>query len=342
MPSYQLFRNDNDEFLFLKMCLQSAIALQEPVVNDLAMTLCDKQAFSADDISFMQALTLENMTFGLADGAKFSIQNSTNNTSMLFSDRDSDHGEIRGAVVLKQKLLELKKVHPEMTLYDGLQYITSGKDSDFYIKFRAGVAHFAIDATTDDKFEVNANNAEQFLDTLIGLIKNKELSFTDFEPSSEEETALHDIFTKVFLRFKQFERNFGNKLELLETKIADLQKRGETVALGVATTLKDALVKSAVKFFNSADNSLSFEQKLSTFKTECSTAIDSAKPVLETHRGWKQYFADFSFLLVSALTLGIANLVSKKVNGTYGFFNTKTESTKIVNDIELVIGPVSK
>lgn len=63
------------------------------------------------------------------------------------------------------------------------------------------------------------------------------------------------------------------------------------------------------------------------FKDGCNKAIEAARPVLKNHRGWAEVFTDISFVIVSIVSCGIANIVSKMVNNSFRFFDIpKTDS----------------
>lgn len=335
MPYFK--KHETPDFFFLLTCFQTAKAMQSAQFKDLAKGLCDHRLnpFSPDEIELMTDLKLEDLAFDETSGQlELYKRNKTSSlishpTGILFSNRPSEQGEMRGEL-LKNRLTALKTTNPEMSLHDAILDLTYGKNSDLFIKFRAGVEDMGFDAHT----------AEQFVESLIELMPNDPCltcSEDDLYRDSDIHKTLEALY-EIFIFKKDFKNDFDSKLALLDTKIIDLASREETTAEASASILR-LLLKNAedrlfIKPYGAAETKSEFEEKLMEFKSECEDVIKLAKPMLESHRGWKQFFADLAFLLVSVLTFGTANLVSKKVNGSYGFFNTKTDSIQIVENIE--------
>jgi hypothetical protein len=68
------------------------------------------------------------------------------------------------------------------------------------------------------------------------------------------------------------------------------------------------------------------------FTELCLNGIKEARKVLDHHRGWKQFLANFASALASFCSLGIANLVTGR--SIFGLFPTKTDSAQKIDEFE--------
>lgn len=108
------------------------------------------------------------------------------------------------------------------------------------------------------------------------------------------------------------------QLDDLLHKVDDLAYRG----FYSASTLTQEVVSDLKKL-----NLFYFEEKKMScrdYKSEALTVIDSARPTLEQHRGYKELLGNLILLI---LTLGTAFIANKVVNGHFLFFR-ETETSK--------------
>lgn len=121
--------------------------------------------------------------------------------------------------------------------------------------------------------------------------------------------------------------NFEEQLIKIGSMMERLQKNALTdssysLAAEKAKDFYDGLHDAKIKFLASDKNKT---QNMSEFKQDCLDAITTALPVLETHRGWTQVFADLANALIAVCTVGIANLIA----GRFRLFDPQTESAKV-------------
>lgn len=129
---------------------------------------------------------------------------------------------------------------------------------------------------------------------------------------------------------------------MLKEKINDLEARGEIEASQCATSLLTQLERATSNLLcDVIEYNHSIEHALMVYKTQCAEHLNHARPILEQHRGWKQFFADLACALVSIVTLGTANLVSFASTGSFTFFKTETASAKIANRLEHEVNAVN-
>ncbi|AMP88294.1 hypothetical protein [Legionella pneumophila] len=132
---------------------------------------------------------------------------------------------------------------------------------------------------------------------------------------------------------------FSDHLKIIEKMVKTLEaKAGEDKnyqrAAPIARTFYDNLLIAEEHFKNSQ---LPKNDKCRNFHQACVRAINSALPVLEVHRGWKQVLADLASALVTLCTLGGANLYA----GRWRLFPVPTDSEKIVKDFSEAIQPLT-
>ncbi|BBB15772.1 uncharacterized protein RVIR1_13250 [Candidatus Rickettsiella viridis] len=113
------------------------------------------------------------------------------------------------------------------------------------------------------------------------------------------------------------------QLKVIKKKADELEKRGYHQAAVCAETLYTKIKNSAEDFD---------KKKISTqtFREQCFQAIQTAKPELEKHRGWKQVLGN---LALAILGLGIfyvaAGLIHKGISGKFLFFNNTNSAKKL-------------
>ena len=321
--SYKMKRANTVDDWFFMVAINTALSIHNATPEQQAGTLCDKAEFTASDITFLKELKLKDLTFeGVEQTAIFNIKNTSTNEKMQFSNRASTQNEMRGEN-FRSRLLKLQQTDPEKSLYDCISEIMNSKDYDTYIKYKNDIGTLIGN---------DVEMAESYLQEILNLLKQgstiKEIESGDFN------TPKFDEYKQIFnqLALNKFKEEFYNKIELLPAEISDLKKRN-TEACVAAGLLDASLRKAAAKFFDTPDSTTPFGTRLSAFELDCTDAITMAKSALATDRRMMKFLADLTFLLISTLTLGVANYVSSKMTGSYRFFDVKNSSEKVVAKI---------
>lgn len=126
---------------------------------------------------------------------------------------------------------------------------------------------------------------------------------------------------------------FYAQLAIIHTKALELRQNGHIKAANEADQLYLTLDKNAELYF---DNRLTKAE----FRDICTDAINTARPELETHRGWKQIIGNLC-LAIAGLGIGyvVASLINKAVTGNFLFFRTDSayKLDKMETTISLVV-----
>lgn len=149
---------------------------------------------------------------------------------------------------------------------------------------------------------------------------------TDAQAEKIKAIRSHALLAKEKISLLQ-KINFEEQLIKIGSMMERLQKNALTdssysLAAEKAKDFYDGLHDAKIKFLASDKNKT---QNMSEFKQGCLDAIAAALPVLETHRGWTQVFADLANALIAVCTVGIANLIA----GRFRLFDPQTESAKV-------------
>ena len=128
----------------------------------------------------------------------------------------------------------------------------------------------------------------------------------------------------------QLQRNkFDENIKKILSKADDLMRRGYEQQAGYAQTLARLLTSKADLFFDTPYQ----QQKtgFQSFKCECTQEILKAEHWASVHRGYKQIF----FNILQSLTIvgAIIGAVQWGVTGRYSLFPTKTNTSKMLNEI---------
>ena len=118
-------------------------------------------------------------------------------------------------------------------------------------------------------------------------------------------------------------KNILNQLDIIKIKAGELNDRGFKEAASEALKLY-SIIYDAVKGYESQ------QKTKKEFEAICNDAIAKARPALEKHRGWTELLNTLSSIIVSALTLGITNLIT----GKHWLFTDKTDSAKKLHKLE--------
>lgn len=122
------------------------------------------------------------------------------------------------------------------------------------------------------------------------------------------------------------------QLSILKDKKKELKKNAKTdsnysEAAVTGVELYKQLVNAKDTFLDSLEP---MDRRCNQLKDTCLKAIEKAQPVLEKHRGWKEFFANMANVFVSLGTLGIANLCA----GRFRLFRPQTDSALKLKELE--------
>ena len=130
------------------------------------------------------------------------------------------------------------------------------------------------------------------------------------------------------------DQEFIQLINSISQKEKEFLEHGHTKAAAAAATLNQTLSVNLLKYYSLESNQKSY----SDFKKSCTTALNIARPTLEKHRGWKDFFAQLALALVS---LGLANctlaMISKYKTGQYSFRLFNTDSVQHMIKIETIV-----
>ena len=128
---------------------------------------------------------------------------------------------------------------------------------------------------------------------------------------------------------------FLSQLDEIKTKEQDLRSRGHITAADFALNLYTTLKSKHSEFI---------EEKIDiqSFKNSCTDAINTARPELENHRGWKQVLGNLALAVVGLGVLYVvAGLIHKAATGNFLFFKTDSANKldKLDQTIESIASP---
>ena len=128
----------------------------------------------------------------------------------------------------------------------------------------------------------------------------------------------------------ELQKYFLPQLKEIETKEQDLRSRGHITAADCALNLHNTLKEKHNEFVEGKIDT-------QTFKNSCTDAINTARPELEKHRGWKQVLGNLALAVVGLGVLYVvAGLINKVATGSFLFF--KTDSANKLDKLDQAIG----
>ena len=180
-------------------------------------------------------------------------------------------------------------------------------------------------------------NAKAFFESIDDLNSIKRLR--EVELVFSKNTVLRDFsFPKyrfyidpVFLVYADIEI----QLDTLFNKADDLTNRGFNDAGNVVHELIFNLKKLNRTYFQ--EKKIEKAEEYKKYKFAAINIIDGARPLLEQHRGYKEILTNLAALI---LTLGIAFIVNKTVNGHFLFFQ-KTNSSEHLDKLDQCLSQLS-
>lgn len=180
-------------------------------------------------------------------------------------------------------------------------------------------------------------NTKAFFESIDDLNSIKRLR--EVESFFSKNTVLGDFafpeyqsyIDPVFLIYADIEI----QLDTLFIKADDLTNRGFNDAGDVVHKLIFNLKKLNRTYFQ--EKKIEKEEEYKEYKFIAINIIDGARPILEQHRGYKKILTNLVALI---LTLGIAFIVNKAVNGHFLFFQ-KTNSSEQLDKLDQSIFQLS-
>lgn len=139
----------------------------------------------------------------------------------------------------------------------------------------------------------------------------------------------------------QAEYLLDSELKKLEDKIKNFGIRGEKKAGKEASALLNELKTLKQQFFSPDPQKKTLWPF--DYAKQSRKAIDNARKTLNSHRGGLmavQGFANFFGVLGSVLSLGTANIYSKKKSGSACFFKIPTDTNRILDGITNVVNKI--
>lgn len=130
--------------------------------------------------------------------------------------------------------------------------------------------------------------------------------------------------------------HFDEYLEIFNHKAAHYGESNTDayqLALNATNTLISDLIMAKNAFLSTKD--ISPVKLEASFKNKCLLAIETAKEVLQEHRGWKEILANFASAIVSVASLGIANYLTSR--GFFNLFPTKTDGAEKLDGFLLML-----
>lgn len=158
------------------------------------------------------------------------------------------------------------------------------------------------------------------------------------KPIEKEEVIVKQLDHKkevkpTVIALPDIQRYFLSQLNEIKTKEQDLRNRGHITAANIALNLHEKLEDKHNKFI---------EGKIDpqTFKNSCTDAVNTARPELEKHRGWKQVLGNLALAVVGLGVLYVvAGLINKAATGNFLFF--KTDSANKLDKLDQTIESIA-
>lgn len=159
----------------------------------------------------------------------------------------------------------------------------------------------------------------------LGVVKSCSEDLNSISSSStSEDKDMFFVYSKLHLTRAQI--NFFAQMRLIKIKMQELKLRGYLIAGQYAERLHYEIKINFERFFAKKLDS-------TQFKENCYHAIQTARPELEQHRGWKQILGN---LALAILGLGIfyviAGCINKAITGNFLFF--KSDSMNKIDQLE--------
>jgi len=146
---------------------------------------------------------------------------------------------------------------------------------------------------------------------------------------SREDDAAEELSLVIAERVKD---EFLTRLNAIKIKERSLRRNGHVSAADKALALHTKIFEAYSKLEHG-------EIDLERFKDKCTRAIDSARPELEQHRGWKQVLGNLALAVIGLGVFYVAALImNKATTGRYLFF--KTDSAQKVDQLEESLQPI--
>jgi hypothetical protein len=347
------FSLDSDEMKYIVGAIRD---VDSTSVEQMAETLTDRPkpaTFTDEEIQWMKTTPVSKITIGdnYQKGELTFFDLKTENVSKLqLSARPPTNGELRGDIV--RKIIEDVPSGSQQTVYDALQsHLRNVCKNTMFIYATNGTITKHLSLCGFDPKSSVFKNIQDALRTRINIfgqsvyksLKNLDLPEENYDSLTEKTLEqLNSQFNKTFkahpipqelISFMDTFRNFENQLITIDKKAKTFdQKSGFGIA---ASELYDSLSEAR-------DKLLVGEFSIDEFKSSCQTACKKAVASgLKDHRDWGQVFYQVLAAVTSIATLGVANIISKMITGSFDFSKKDNNTIQQVKEINATLGNLS-
>lgn len=234
--------------------------------------------------------------------------------------------------------------HPEdykalaLLAVQNLEYIISGVNGSYILAHPQDYKDIALAAVIKhpqallhiDKDYKKAYPAF-YKEIVLAAIQQSENRYLPTEMLELEADAFFKAHPRLFkevliangIKNHPVKQHFWAVVQRVDRKCENLKSRGYFKEAAKAEEVFDAIAEvflALIKKQLTADK----------FQSSCHLAISRARPFLEEHRGWKEFFADFATAIVSLVTLGIVNLAYHRLR----LFTCKTDSAMALDNVQ--------
>lgn len=220
----------------------------------------------------------------------------------------------------------------EFILWNRFYHTLSRPTVHFGYRINFAHGHDSRDQTKDNIYNLDNNLGKFWMDHNNQGEYTVLYSQNQIAPAYQPATVVESVDTKVdsqndLIRTPPaLKEQFLIQLKSISRKADFLEQDGHKQAANCAHRLYETIHAHYDHWINK-------EITNQTFQTQCSQAIDTARPELEKHRGWKQLLGN---LMLAIVGLGVfyvaAGLINKAVTGHFLFF--KTDSQQKIDQLE--------
>ncbi len=187
----------------------------------------------------------------------------------------------------------------------------NAKEQSSSLVYNVVLEHSKVNLMKPDVIQVRPTNPE--VDTTEPPIESENTS----ESKEKMDNPLRILSAQ--------EQLFNDQLKVLKKKVEALdrdKREPYKTTFKVAEQLCNNLTDEGARYFAGEQT----QSRYNVFNEECTKHINSARPVLETHRGWKELLGNIAAAIVGLGIFYVAAIViNKAVNHKFLFFKTDSE-----------------
>lgn len=143
----------------------------------------------------------------------------------------------------------------------------------------------------------------------------------------QDHPEIQELIIENFLEKNIHLKPLWEKIKNIETQADDLKTRDEETAATVASNLFKNLRYKLCVYCNTPNPDVATKSQLIQ---ACKQETRIARPVLEKHRGWQQFFLNFASILIDAFSFGAVPLAL----GRWQLFKAKTKSEQQLDEVD--------